>query len=93
MNDHLTDQDLRAAFAARATGAPDPDLASRISAEAAQTRQARSWAIVPAISPAASRLAWAAALGATTMALVGIVGVTSSYDVLRKKPLGTLRAE
>ena len=28
-----------------------------------------------------------------TMALVGIVGVASSYDVLRKKPLGTLRAE
>jgi hypothetical protein len=43
---------------------------------------------------------WAAAfvgllpLGALiTTALVGIVGVTSSYDVLRKKPLGTLRAE
>jgi putative ABC transport system permease protein len=35
-----------------------------------------------------------AAVGALiTMALVGIVGVTSSYDVLRKKPLGTLRAE
>ena len=35
-----------------------------------------------------------AALGAlVTTALVGIVGVTSSYDVLRKKPLGTLRAE
>ena len=35
-----------------------------------------------------------AALGAViTMALVGIVGVTSSYDVLRRKPLGTLRAE
>jgi putative ABC transport system permease protein len=35
-----------------------------------------------------------AAFGAiVTMALVGIVGVTSSYDVLRKKPLGTLRAE
>jgi putative ABC transport system permease protein len=35
-----------------------------------------------------------AALGALiTMALVGIVGVTSSYDVLRRKPLGTLRAE
>ena len=28
-----------------------------------------------------------------TTALVGIVGVTSSIDVLRKKPLGTLRAE
>ena len=35
-----------------------------------------------------------AAIGAlATMILVGIVGVTSSYDVLRKKPLGTLRAE
>jgi len=30
---------------------------------------------------------------AVTTALVGIVGVTASYDVLRKKPLGTLRAE
>jgi putative ABC transport system permease protein len=30
---------------------------------------------------------------AVTTMLVGIVGVTSSYDVLRKKPLGTLRAE
>jgi hypothetical protein len=28
-----------------------------------------------------------------TTALVGVVGVTSSVDVLRKKPLGTLRAE
>ena len=28
-----------------------------------------------------------------TTALVGIVGVASSYDVLRRKPLGTLRAE
>jgi putative ABC transport system permease protein len=35
-----------------------------------------------------------AALGAlATTILVGVVGVTSSYDVLRKKPLGTLRAE
>jgi putative ABC transport system permease protein len=35
-----------------------------------------------------------AAIGAlVTTALVGIVGVTSSYDVLRRKPLGTLRAE
>ena len=35
-----------------------------------------------------------AALGALiTMALVGIVGVTSSYGVLGKKPLATLRAE
>jgi putative ABC transport system permease protein len=35
-----------------------------------------------------------AAIGAlVTTVLVGIVGVSSSYDVLRKKPLGTLRAE
>lgn len=35
-----------------------------------------------------------AALGAVvTMLLVGIVGVASSVDVLRRKPLGTLRAE
>jgi putative ABC transport system permease protein len=35
-----------------------------------------------------------AAVGAVvTMLLVGIVGVSSSVDVLRKKPLGTLRAE
>jgi len=34
------------------------------------------------------------ALGALiTTLLVGIVGVTSSYDILRRKPLGTLRAE
>ena len=37
---------------------------------------------------------WLAVAGAlVTTALVGIVGVSSSYDVLRKKPLGTLRAE
>ena len=37
---------------------------------------------------------WLAAAGAlVTTALVGIVGVASSYDVLRRKPLGTLRAE
>jgi hypothetical protein len=37
---------------------------------------------------------WIASAGALiTTALVGIVGVGASYDVLRKKPLGTLRAE
>jgi putative ABC transport system permease protein len=35
-----------------------------------------------------------AAVGAVvTTLLVGVVGVAASYDVLRKKPLGTLRAE
>ncbi len=35
----------------------------------------------------------AAAGAAITTLLVAVVGVASSYDVLRKKPLGTLRAE
>jgi putative ABC transport system permease protein len=35
----------------------------------------------------------AAAGAVITTMLVGIVGVASSYDVLRRKPLGTLRAE
>ena len=74
MNDQsFTDRDLKAAFAARAAGSPSPDLASRISAEAAQTKQVRSWFVLPAVSPAVSKLAWAAALGATTVALVGIL--------------------
>jgi putative ABC transport system permease protein len=37
---------------------------------------------------------WLATAGALiTTVLVGVVGVAASYDVLRKKPLGTLRAE
>ena len=73
---HVTDRDLRAAFAARAAGAPSPDLAARISAEAAHTRQSRPLLSLPAflspgLSPAASRLAWAAILGALTIAIVG----------------------
>jgi putative ABC transport system permease protein len=35
----------------------------------------------------------AGAGAALTTVLVGVVGVAASYDVLRKKPLGTLRAE
>jgi putative ABC transport system permease protein len=35
----------------------------------------------------------AAAGAIVTTVIVGIVGVAASYDVLRKKPLGTLRAE
>ena len=57
---HVTDRDLRAAFVARAAGAPSPDLAARISAEAAGTRQSRPLLSLPAflspgLSPAASR--------------------------------------
>src|SRR5262249_20341098 len=49
----------------------------------------RHWLDIP-LRPAP----WLAAAGAlSTTALVGIVGVIASYDVLRRKPLGTLRAE
>ena len=54
-----------------------------------------SWAICRHVLDIPWRPApWIATIGAAaTMALVGTVGVIASYDVLRKKPLGTLRAE
>jgi hypothetical protein len=75
MNDqHVTDRDLKAAFAARAAGAPNLDLAARISAEAARTRQSRPFLVLPGFaSQATTRLAWAAVLAALTVALVGVV--------------------
>jgi putative ABC transport system permease protein len=54
-----------------------------------------SWAVCRHVLDIPWRPApWIASAGALiTTALVGIVGVGASYDVLRKKPLGTLRAE
>jgi putative ABC transport system permease protein len=54
-----------------------------------------SWAVCRHVLDIPWRPApWIASAGALiTTALVGIVGVVASYDVLRKKPLGTLRAE
>jgi predicted lysophospholipase L1 biosynthesis ABC-type transport system permease subunit len=56
---------------------------------------ALSWAVSRHVLDIPWRPApWIASAGAlVTTVLVGIVGVASSYDVLRKKPLGTLRAE
>lgn len=75
MNDqHVTDRDLKAAFAARAAGNPSPDLAARISAEAARTRQSRPLIVLPGFgSSAATRLAWAATLAALTIAMLGVL--------------------
>jgi hypothetical protein len=73
---HISDRDLRAAFVARAAGAPGPDLAARISAEAARTRQSRGWLGLPDFgSRAATQLAWAAILGALTVALIGVLAL------------------
>ena len=75
MNDQqLSDRDLQVAFAARASGTPSPDLAARISAEAATTRQSRSWLPLPSFNAGpAPKLAWAAVLALTTVALVGVL--------------------
>ncbi len=56
---------------------------------------ALSWAVSRHVLDIPWRPApWIASAGAlVTTVLVGIVGVAASYDVLRKKPLGTLRAE
>lgn len=73
MNDQrITDRDIKAAFVARAAGAPNLDLAARISADAARTRQSRHFLVLPGLaSQAATRLAWAAFLTALSVALVG----------------------
>ena len=77
MNDqHITDRDLKAAFAARAAGVPDPDLAARISAEAGRTRQSRPWIVLPGFgSRATTQLAWAAVLTALIVALLGALAM------------------
>jgi hypothetical protein len=70
----INDRDLRAAFVARAAGAPSPDLAARISTEAARTRQSRPWIALPGFATrATTQLAWAAALAALVVALVGVL--------------------
>ncbi len=78
MNDQrIPDRDLKAAFAARAAGATIPELAERISAEAARTKQSRPLVVLPGFaSQATTRLAWAAVLTALTVALsMRIVGI------------------
>jgi hypothetical protein len=77
MNDqHITDRDVAAAFAARAAGAPSPDLAARVSAETARTRQSRPLIALPQFgSRATTQLAWAAGVAALTVAIVGALAL------------------
>jgi len=72
----ITDRDVRAAFLARSSGAPAVDLAERISAATASTRQSRPLISVPGFGSAATaRLAWAAVLAALTLAIAGILAL------------------
>jgi hypothetical protein len=70
----LTDTQIKAAFVARSEGSISHDLADRIHAEATRTRQAsRLVALTGGLGGNANtqRLLWAAAISATSLALVG----------------------
>ena len=70
----ITDRDVRAAFLARAGDAPSADLAERISAATAGSRQSRQFLVLPGFAnPAATRLAWAAVVAALGIALIGVL--------------------
>jgi hypothetical protein len=73
MNQELTDNQIRAAFVARASGSPSPDLADRIHAAAASTKQERPLIALPGLGRLAPvrHLALAAALGATVLVVAG----------------------
>jgi hypothetical protein len=68
----FSDAQIRAAFIARSEGSPSPELADRIGAATRRTRQLRKLVVLPGglgIQP--ERLLWAAAISATSLALVG----------------------
>ena len=93
MNDQpITDRDLKVAFAVRASGAPNPDLGDRISAEAARTRQSRPWIVLPGFgSRGTTQLAWAAVVAALVVAIVGALamGVGQSDPDLGVVPIAS----
>ena len=71
-NENLSDAQIRAAFIARSEGSPSHDLAERIGAQARKARQQPRLLVLPGglgIQP--ERLLWAAAISATSLALVG----------------------
>ena len=70
----LTDTQIKAAFLARSEGSISPDLADRIRAETSRTRQASRLTVLPGglgDNPNIGRLLLAAAISATSLALVG----------------------
>ncbi len=73
MNDELTDDQVRAAFVARSAGSPSPDLADRIRAAAADTKQERPAMHLVGLAPLTRTrfLAVAAVVGASVAVLAG----------------------
>jgi len=68
----FSDAQVRAAFIARSEGSPSPDLADRIGAATRRTRQLPKLVVLPGgIGIQPERLLWAAAISATSLALVG----------------------
>lgn len=70
----LFDRDLRVAFQERASGPATPDLLERIEAAVGATRQERPLVVLPFVDrfgASAGRLAFAAVLGATVLAVGG----------------------
>ena len=70
----LTDTQITAAFVARSEGSVSHDLAERIRAETSRTRQASRLVVLTgglSDNANAHRLLWAAAISATSLALVG----------------------
>src|SRR6187551_1435715 len=71
-DDTFSDAQIRAAFIARSEGSPSPDLADRIGAATRRTRQLPKLVVLPGgIGIQPERLLWAAAISATSLALVG----------------------
>jgi hypothetical protein len=71
-DDTFSDAQIRAAFIARSEGSPSPDLADRIGVATRRTRQLPKLVVLPAESAfQPERLLWAAAISATSLALVG----------------------
>ena len=68
----LTDREIRAAFAARTAGSPAPDLRERIHIAAAATPQQRGFLHgLRVANPFVGKLAFAALVSVTTVALLG----------------------
>jgi hypothetical protein len=86
----LTDRDVKAMFDARAAGTVDPDLAGRIHAAAAATRQRRRLLGMPAFGGPMRTFALAAVLGASSLALIGalIIGGTDDTPTATPPPSG-----
>lgn len=75
------DREIRAAFEARADGAPSAELAERISTAARRTRQQRALGWLPDVAARnGPRLLWAAVISAVSLGLLGIVLVVGRQD-------------